>query len=173
MPRYKKVDNQLTIFDLIKDYSTPAPFAPGQFRIIEALRHEMREAIKHCALSRHQIAGEMSHLLNETITKEQIDSWTREDQRAEIGDERLGEEDRWIRRHIPGEYLPAFCEVTGSTGPLKVMGTPCRVFFLPGPEALRAEIQRLDEEIRKAQARKKKRMIFLKEIEGDTSTRSG
>jgi hypothetical protein len=107
-----KNDSQLTIFDLIRDYSKPAAFAPGQFRVIDGLRHEMREAIKHCSLSRHQIAGEMSHLLNETITKEQIDSWTREDQRAEI--------------------------------------------------------QRLDEEIREAQALKRKRMMFLKEMSKGT-----
>lgn len=162
-------DKQLTIFDLVKEYSTitSAP-AGGQFKIIEILRDAMRAAIKASPLSRYQIAGEMSNLLSETITKEQIDSWTREDQRVDspIKSENDGceEEDRYIRRHIPAEYLPAFCQATGNMEPLKVMGGPCGIFIMPGPEALRAEIQRLDEEIREAQAKKKKRMLFLKEM---------
>jgi len=161
----RRIDkNQLTIFDLVKEYSATSSPTGGQFRIIEDLRASMRLAIKNCPLSVHQIAGEMSHLLNETITKEQIYSWTREDQRSEIAG--LGsDEDKWIRRHIPGEYLPAFCQATGSVEPLKVLGRPCGIFVMPGPEALRAEIQKLDEEIREAQARKKKRMLFLREME--------
>lgn len=162
----RRIDkNQLTIFDLVKEHFTTASPTGGQFRIIENLRGSMRAAIKDCPLSVHQIAGEMSHLLNETITREQIYSWTREDQRAEIGGQG-DDEDRWIRRHIPAEYLPAFCQATGCVEPLRVLGTPCGIFSLPGPEALRAEIQKLDEEIREAQARKKKRMLFLREMEG-------
>jgi len=165
----RRIDkNQLTIFDLVKEYSTSSSPTAGQLKIIEPLRASMRKAIKDCPLSRHQIAGEMSHLLNETITKEQIDSWTREDQRSEIGGLGADDEDRWIRRHIPGEYLPGFCQATGSVEPLKVLGRPCGIFIMPGPEALRAEIQKLDEEIREAQARKKKRMFFLREMEGGT-----
>jgi len=154
--------NQLTIFDLVKEYSAPSIPTKGQFRVIEDLRESMREAMKNCVLSRHQIAGEMSHLLEETITKEQLDSWTREDQRVEIA--ARGDEDRWVRRHIPGEYLPAFCEATGSVGPLRVLGGPCGIFVMPGPEALRAEIKRIEEEIQKLQGERKKRALFLAEM---------
>jgi len=42
------------------------------------------------------------------------------------------------------------------------------VFVLPGPEALRAEIQRIDEEIVGKQTEKRKRMLFLKEMEAQT-----
>jgi hypothetical protein len=164
----RRIDkNQLTIFDLVKEYSTTSSPTGGQFRMIDDLRASMRTAIKDCRpLSVHQIAGEMSHLLNETITKEQIYSWTREDQRSEIGGRGVHDEDRWIRRHIPAEYLPAFCQATRTVEPLKVLGGPCGIFVMPGPEALRAEIQKLDEHIREAQARKKKRLLFLREMEG-------
>jgi hypothetical protein len=37
---------------------------------------------------------------------------------------------------------------------------------MPGPEALRAEIQRIEEDINKKQNEKRKRMMFLKEMEG-------
>jgi hypothetical protein len=49
--------------------------------------------------------------------------------------------------------------------PLMVMGRAAGVFVLPGPEALRAEIQRLDEEINRVKSRKRQRLLFLKEME--------
>jgi hypothetical protein len=123
--------------------------------VVDQLRESLRQAMKGCPLDRYQIAGEMSHLVGETITKEIIDSWTRE------SDEINGR----CRRHIPAEFLPAFCEVTKSNEPLVLMGRLCGLFVLPGPEALRAEIQRLDEEIATARDKKRKRMMFLKELE--------
>ena len=160
--RKKTVDKrQMSIFDFLKELSESQPQQPteGQFRIIDPLKVSLRSAIKACPLSRHQIGGEMSHLLGETITKEKIDSWTRE------SDEMNGRPGR----HIPAEYLPAFCHVTDCNEPIMIMGRMSGVFMLPGPEALRAEIQKLEEEIQRAKSRKKKRMIFLKEMEGQNN----
>jgi len=97
----------------------------------------------------------MSTLLDHTVTKEMLDSWTRE------SDEINGRPGR----HIPAEYLPAFCQVTKNNEALIVMGRKVGLFVLPGPEALRAEIQKLDEQIKQVRDRKKRRMIFLKELE--------
>ncbi len=154
---HRKIDNkrQVTIFDLIKELSRSHPTTEGKFKIIDQLRIAIREAIKNSPLSRHQIAGEMGHLLGETITKEMIDSWTRG------SDELNGRPGR----HIPSEYLPAFCYVTECNTPLQIMAEIAGVFMMPGPEALRAEIQKLDEQIKGAQAKKKKRQLFLKEME--------
>ena len=146
---------QLTIFDVVKDYTTSSKPAEGECKIIDRLKTSIRKAIKASPLSRHQIAGEMGHLIGETITKEMIDSWTRES----------GEINGRPGRHVPAEYLPAFCRVTDDNGPMIVMGEAAGVFMLPGQEALRAEIQQLDEQITKTRARKKKRMVFLKEME--------
>ena len=154
--RKRKIDSkQLSIFDYLRQLSQPHLPTEGQFRIIEQLRAAMRAAMKACPLDRYQIAGEMSHLLGETITKEIIDSWTRE------SDEQNGR----YRRHIPAEFLPAFCQVTGCNDPLVIMGQLVGLFILPGPEALRAEIERLDEEAKKIRKKKKERMVFLKEME--------
>ena len=153
------IDGQLSIFDLLKGLTETLPddqSTLGRLKIIDALKQSLRSAIKTSPLSRHQIAGEMSHLLDETISKEMIDSWTRE------SDEMNGR----TPRHIPAEYLPAFCSVTGDNEPLMIMGRVAGMFVLPGPEALRAEIQRIDEEINTAKARKKKRILFLREMEG-------
>lgn len=155
-----KIDNkQITIFEYLQSLSRSSQTTPeneGEFSVIARLRVSLRVAIKSSPLSRHQIAGEMSHLLGESITKEIIDSWTRE------SDEINGRPGR----HIPAEYLPAFCKITGCNETLVILGKMVGLFILPGPEALRAEIQKIDEQIKSAQSKKKKRMMFLKEMEG-------
>jgi len=155
-PKSKIDGKQLNIFDYLQTIqSEQIQTQEGRYRVIDRLRASLRQAIKDCPLSRHQIAGEMSHLLGETITKEVIDSWTRQ------SDEINGRPGR----HVPAEYLPAFCHVTGESEPLAILGKLVGLFVLPGPEALRSEIQKLDEEIKDRQARKRKRLIFLKEID--------
>ena len=158
--RTKIDDKQVTIYEYLQRLSEQSHLNTssneGQSRIINQLRASLKAAIKDCSLSRHQIAGEMSHLLGESITKEMIDSWTRE------SDEINGRPGR----HTPAEYLPAFCQVAGCNEPLVILGKMVGLFVLPGPEALRAEIQRIDEQIKKVQSKKKKRLLFLKEMEG-------
>jgi len=148
--------NQLSIFELLKNVSEPVVRTKGSFAIIDSLRQALRDGIKRTSLSRHQIAGEMSHILGETITKEMIDSWTRE------SDENNGKN----TRHIPAEYLPAFCKVTENHEAIRIMGRLVGLFVVQGPEAMRAEIQKLDEDIKGLQSAKKKRMLFLRELEG-------
>jgi len=156
--KVRKIDKyQLSIFDFMKTFEDAGKRGTqeGEFRIINELRESLRQAIKQSPYSRHQIAGEMSHLLGETITKEMIDSWTR---RSDEVNGRPG-------RHVPAEYLPAFCKVTGSKRPLVLLGKKIGLFVLPGPEALRSEIHKIDEEIKELRAEKRKRMYFLKEME--------
>ena len=129
----------------------------GSMLIIDQLREALRQALKSTHLSTHQVAGEMSHLLNETISAEMIYSWTRE------SDELNGRPGR----HVPAQFLPAFCQVTGSTAPIEIMGKAIGLFVLPGPEALRSEVAKLDEEIAAARAEKRKRLLMLKEMESD------
>ena len=154
----KRIDNpnQLTIFDVIQNIqekeskSKPA----GSFDIDRQFRAAISDALKECRLSRYQVAARMSELVGYEITKTMLDSWT-----ATSKD----------NHRFPVIFLPAFCEATGQTEPLKMLGRPVGVFILPGPEALRAEIQRLEEEIAGKKYEKKKRLIFLKEIEGGKS----
>jgi len=125
--------------------------AEGVANIRERLRVSVSEAIKQCPFSRWEISGKMSHLLGVEVSKFQLDSWTAESKEG---------------HRIPAEYLPAFCIVTGDHGPLRMMAETAGLFALPGPDALRAEIQRLDEQERKIKEEKRKRRLFLQEIEG-------
>ena len=154
MPKRKpKIDSrQMSLFDIVRQASE-APKAQaqeGELDIANVLGLSLVEAIRNCPLSRHQIAGEMSHLLGVEVTKTTIDTWTAESKE---------------RHRIPAEYLPAFCRATGSREPIRLLAERGDMFAMPGPEALRAEIQRLTEEEAKARAEKRKRIRFLEEME--------
>jgi hypothetical protein len=148
-----KIDScQLSLLDLLQraqDISA-APSTQGSANVEALLRLALSAAIKDCPLSAHQISGEMSHLLDETITAEMIYSWTAESK---------------TKHQIWGSRLAAFCRVTGARRPMEIISEAAGMFCLPGPEALRAEIQRYTEDERKARSERRKREVFLNEIE--------
>jgi len=98
------------------------------------------------------VAARMSEPVGQGITKTMLDSWTAESKE---------------NHRFPAIFLPAFYEAVADTEPLRMLGRLVGVFVLPGPEALRAEIQRLEEEITAKQHEKRKRVFFLREMEGD------
>jgi hypothetical protein len=145
--------SQLSLLDLIQRAKEmeETPSTQGQVNVERELRLAMGEAVKHCPLSIHQIAGEMSHLLGETVTADMIYSWTSESK---------------TKHQVWGSRLPAFCRVTGSRRPMEILVQASGMYCLPGPEALRSEIQRLREEEQKAAKERRKREMFLQELEG-------
>ena len=148
----KRIDiNQFSLFDILKNYQEEPQKQAGSFDIDRKFREAISEALKRCPLSRYQVAARMSELTGTDITKAMLDSWTAESKE---------------QHRFPAIFLPAFCEAVGCTEPLKMLGSLVGVFVMPGPEALRAEIQRIEEDITKKQADKRKRMVFLKEMEG-------
>jgi len=141
-------ENQTTIFDLIQSFheaiinSKP----PGSFDIDRQFRESISESLKRCSLSRYQVAARMSELVGYEITKSMLDSWTAESKES---------------HRFPAIYLPAFCESVRDYTPLKILGQLVGVFVMPGPEALRAEIKRIEEEISKKRCEKKKKAYFF------------
>ncbi|HPN08364.1 MAG TPA: hypothetical protein PLU95_03600 [Syntrophales bacterium] len=150
----KRIDtSQLSLFDTLKSYqSQPEKKPAGSFDIDRTFREAISEALKRCPRSRWEVAGRMSELTGQEITKSMLDSYTAESKE---------------QHRFPAIFLPAFCEAVGCSEPLKLLGRLVGVFVLPGPEALRAEIQRIEEEIAKKSAEKRKRMMFLKEMEAE------
>lgn len=152
----KKIDTnsaQMNLFDLL----TQAQDAPkkelaneGAANVREPLRVALCAAIKQCPLSRWEIAGKMSHLLGQEISKFSLDAWTAESKDG---------------HRLPAEYLPAFCQVTGDNGPLQILAETAGLFALPGPDALRSEIRKLEEDSRRINQERRKRELFLKEME--------
>ena len=153
--RKTKIDKrQMSLFDVLTRIQVEAAEEAvqdvGVLNIAEELRLSLIKAIRNCRLSRHQIAGEMSHLVGCEVSKTTIDTWTAESKE---------------RHRIPAEYLPAFCKATGDLDPIRIMAECGGMFAMPGPEALRAEIQKYDEQERKARAEKRKRMKYLEDME--------
>lgn len=150
----KKIDKgpvQLTIFDAIRQArELSSQSTEGSLSIRDRLRAAMNEALKRSPLSRHQVAGEMSHLLGTEITKFMLDSWTAESKE---------------QHRMPAEYLPAFCKATGAMGPVGLVAEAAGCFALPGPDALRSEIQKLDEEEKKIRKKKTRAKVLLHEME--------
>jgi hypothetical protein len=150
----KKIDDrQMNLFDFLQKLSasaaTPA-VDEGSLDISDRLRRSLTEAIKQSNLSRWELAGRMSHLLGREVTKYTLDTWTAESKEY---------------HRMPAEFLPAFCQAAKCLEPLRVMAEAAGMFALPGPDALRSEIQRLAEEERRIRAEKRKRELFLSEME--------
>jgi len=149
--RIADTENQPSLFDLLTRELDPKTTAPteGSANVQERLRLSLARALKHLTKSRWQIAGEMSHLLGQEISKHQLDGWVAESK----------------EHRFPCEYLPAFCLVTGCFDPLRILAEMAGMFIMPGSEALRCEIQKLDEQAKKAQSEKKRRLLLLQELE--------
>ena len=149
--------NQQSLFDYLRSLEANRQVdrnSEGTLNIRDRLRQSLSQAIKASNLSRHQIAGEMSHYLGVDITKAVIDAWT-----AESKD----------NYRMPAEYLPAFCRATGCNEPIEIINETAGIFSMPGPDALRSEIQKWTETARKARAEVRKRELFLEEMNGKLS----
>ncbi|OGQ86873.1 MAG: hypothetical protein A2512_04745 [Deltaproteobacteria bacterium RIFOXYD12_FULL_56_24] len=140
----------MSLFDLlIQEREQRAASAPARLNVVAALHAAIREAIRQAPKSRETIAEEMTALAGQPISVHQVNNWTADSH----------------PHRIPAELLPAFCQATGSIEPLRLLAEAAGVFTLPGPDALRAEIQKLDEEARHITREKRKRELFLKEME--------
>lgn len=143
--------NQLTLFDLLKqEQAERIEKAPGRLCISARLQAEVRKAVKDVRMSREALADRMTELSGRTITIHMIANWIAESH----------------PHHFPAELIPTLCVATGYNGPLQVQNDAVGIFTLPGADALRAEIQKLDEETKALQKERQKRLLFLKEMEG-------
>lgn len=144
---------QMSLLDLLQQSQQlrETPKSEGSLCVQPRLSHAMSRAVSASGLSRWEIAGRVSALVGQEITKAMLDSWTAESKE---------------QHRPPAEFLPAFCVVTGSREPLQILTDSAGLFCLPGPEALRAEIQKLREQEKAVGAERRKRELFLKEMEG-------
>lgn len=157
---------QLTIYERIEKKqkrNRTKKTMPGEYSIVDKLRDSMSEAIENCPLSRPLIAGEMSHLLDANITKAQIDTWTRK--KSDDGQNIPN------KRHVPAEYLHAFCKVTGSNEPIFIISEKLDLLLVPEPSALEAEIQREKEEMKRQKDKIKQQESLLAELKRRTGKR--
>ena len=149
---------QLSLFDLLKQSNSHNPIHPGSLNIDAEFRCALSEDLRHAQdasgreISRYEVAARMSELLGTEITAAMLNNYTAE---------------AHATHRFPCQLLPAFVIATGGQRrAFEALSRGAGLFALPGVEALRAEIQRIDEEINRKRGEKKKRIVFLREMEG-------
>lgn len=125
----------------------------GELNDDGAVRAILAEDIKGCPLSRPEIAGRLTHYLGREVSRAMIDAWTATSESHE-------------GHRFPLGYARAWCRATGSDRLLRQVAERLGLFVMEGPEALRAEIQRLAEEESRVRAERRKRVAFLGAMEG-------
>ena len=159
--RKKDSSGELPIFEWIKkaeELSRQAAIpAKGSLDIDSEFRAAVSEDIKAAKdatgreLSRYEVAARMSELVGQEITASMLNNWTA---------------DAHEKHRFPCQFLPAFILSTGGRRAFEALSRKSGLFALPGAEALRAEIQRIDEEMKKLKGEKVKRELFLREMGG-------
>ena len=149
---------QITIFDFImqaaEQTTHAARPAKGSLDMDKELRAALSDDLRHAKsesgreLSRAEVAARMSDLTGEEVTLSTLNNWTAPSH----------------PHSIPAKFIAAFVRATGGRAAFEAMSRNAGLFALPGPEALRAEIQRLDEEMKKVKKEKDKRTLYLREI---------
>lgn len=163
MTKHKKdmSQNQLNIFEYIKkaeelSKQSVSP-AKGSLDIDSEFRAAVSEDLKQAKdatgreLSRYEVAARMSELVGQEITASMLYNWTA---------------DAHEKHRFPCQFLPAFILATGGRRSFEALSRKSGLFALPGAEALRAEIQRIDEDMKKLKGEKVKRELFLREMGG-------
>jgi len=146
-----KNPNQMSLFDLLLQERAEKELSrPARLNITAQINAAIKNAIRKAPKSRETIADELSELTGERVTVSQINNWTADSHPHDM----------------PGRFYAAFCIATADSELIRIQAEAAGVFILPGPDALRSEIQKLDEESKKLQAEKRKRQLFLKELEG-------
>jgi hypothetical protein len=144
-------NKQLSLLDLlIAEREERQETRPGRLNIVAQINAAIKKALKDVPKSRETVADEMSELTGERITADKIGNWLAESHPHEM----------------PGRLYAAFCVATGDVELLRIQAEAAGIYTVKGPDALRAEIQKLDEEAKKINGEKKKRLLFLQELEG-------
>lgn len=151
---------QLSLFEVVvrQEMAAQAAPLPGSLNIKLQVTAALKHALSHAGKSREQIADEMTLYTGELITDDMISTWLAASK---------------PKHRFPLEYLPAFRKATNNLDVLNVASQACGAFTLRGPDALRADIRKLDEkrqakkEEEKALESEKKRLeTLLQEVEG-------
>jgi len=163
--RQKKTDTvpagQLSLFEAVirqELESAKAAPLPGSLNIRYQIIAALTQALRNAKKSREQIADEMALYTGEEITVHMINAWVCQSKET---------------HRFPLEYLPAFKKATDNLEALNVASLACGAFTLRGPDALRADIRKLDEkkkstadEVKTLEAEKKRLETLLQEVEG-------
>jgi hypothetical protein len=149
---------QLTIFDLLKSQTEQAAkqVHAGSLNFRPELCAAMSEDIRHAhdengrLISRFDVVARMSNLLNYEVQKSTLDNWTAVSHDGRVPD---------------AIELAAFVRATNQRRAIECVSRHAGIFALPGPDALRAEIQRREEIVERERKEISRSKVLLKEVE--------
>jgi hypothetical protein len=127
---------------------------PGSRCISAQYLAAVKQALKQAHKSRETIADEMSFISGRTVTVSMINNWAADSHPHELSAEM--------------EYY--LCLVCGCDAPIRLKNDKLGLYTLPGPDALRAEIQKLDEEEKRVAAEKRKHKLLLQSLEAPATS---
>jgi hypothetical protein len=130
--RHAKFDESLSKQKLLFDTDVEE----GAFDITLGFRQCLSRAIRECNKDRYQIAGEVSRLLRDSVSKEMLDKYT-------ASDPSYG---------MRAEALPAVCHVLGSLEPFRYLLEPLGSDVLNPEDRDLIRLARLEEQKRNLDA---------------------
>ena len=107
---------------------TAPEIKPGSFDVSLRLKAAITEAIKHCNLSRYEVASKVSELTGHDLTKAMLDQYTAESR-----------EDCCM----PARVLNALCYITGTLEPINVLLEPLDAIAVSGEEKQALELMQI------------------------------
>lgn len=157
--RGKNVTGEMSLFDYVEQAAqrqkeggiAPAGSLDIDAELVAALKDDLRYAQdeRGMYLSVAQVAARMSDLTGREITESMFRNWSAPSH----------------PHNFPCLFLPAFVLATGGQRLFECLSRHSGLFALPGPEALRAEMERYRETERKARNGRARCEVLLKEIE--------
>lgn len=144
MKHKKAIDEkQVSLFSFLEP---EAPPKPGSMDISMKLRHAVSNAIQNSGKSRIDICAEIYKLSGKEVPKSTLDGWSAESRDLSNDGIDFNGNKRW---GMPGEIVPAFCQVTGDWETLFILVESANYKALKGKDVVRARIGLLKEEITK------------------------
>lgn len=152
----KFVKEQISLFDMIQNNTElQEDHRSGSLNFSTEYAMVLSRCVTNSNLSVFQIAAKMTEYLNRgnpddpTITHNMIYSWTA------VSKQEYEPHPSW---------LPAFCYAVGSNEPIEFLVRKIGQFLMPGPDALRSEIQKIEEQMEKLKEEKDRRLLFLEQV---------
>ena len=149
-PGRRADDGQLDLFAWLGAADPPPD---GSLNIGLAIRQAISEAIRQSGIERIDLCAQLYKLTGVEVSKATLDAWSAESRDKSSDHIDLNGNKRW---GIPAEMIPAFCAVTGSFAPLALIAEACQHKALKGKDVVRARLGRIDEEMRRMAAEKKR-----------------
>jgi len=146
----------MRLFDMLTEQAKQPTPAFDIFSTGTEFRAAMTEDIKRAVdehgreLTRHDVAAKMSNILDKEITWSMLNNWTAPSHSG---------------HNIDLDELVAFAMVTRGHRAVNARFRPAGLFAIPGPDALRAEYQRLDEQEKVIKKDKRQHKQLIHQLE--------